>query len=312
MNQNTENKKCQICNGYLFDEDDIVICPICGAPHHKDCWQTIGHCGLEHAHGTEQQYDKQNSATENIGDNSSHTCKFCGRISHSKNASFCPYCGHAFNNEHTFNSGMFINGIPIGIGNNLGGISKDSELDGVKASEMATFVGASAHRYIPKFFKLSKKNRGSWNWTAFFFPGVWNLSRKMYSDGILYLILLLASSLCFIPFNQELYHFYTDGMTEQELFFFIQENLSSFSVLSIIMVFIGALLNLIPRIINARLADWNYRCFALEKIKKIKANPEISDINAALLKSGSVSLFLIIIGFLAQQYLPLLIQMFIP
>ena len=42
--------KCAICGSYLFDDDDIVYCPECGAPHHRDCYNTVGHCGKEDMH----------------------------------------------------------------------------------------------------------------------------------------------------------------------------------------------------------------------------------------------------------------------
>ena len=58
MNPEQKNISCALCHAYLFEEDDVVYCPVCGAPHHRECYNSIGHCALEQLHGTEQQYDK--------------------------------------------------------------------------------------------------------------------------------------------------------------------------------------------------------------------------------------------------------------
>ena len=58
MSLDTKNQKCAVCSAYLFDEDDVVYCPVCGAPHHRECYLSIGKCGLEEFHGTEKEYKK--------------------------------------------------------------------------------------------------------------------------------------------------------------------------------------------------------------------------------------------------------------
>ena len=47
MSLNTEGVSCVRCHAYLFPEDDIVYCPVCGAPHHRECYNQLGHCALE-------------------------------------------------------------------------------------------------------------------------------------------------------------------------------------------------------------------------------------------------------------------------
>ena len=42
----------------------MVYCPECGAPHHRECYNSIGHCALEEFHGTDMQYDKLKRAQE--------------------------------------------------------------------------------------------------------------------------------------------------------------------------------------------------------------------------------------------------------
>ena len=58
MSLNLSGEKCALCKAYLFEEDDVVYCPECGAPHHRECYNGIGHCALDGLHGTENQYKK--------------------------------------------------------------------------------------------------------------------------------------------------------------------------------------------------------------------------------------------------------------
>ena len=36
--------KCPVCNKQFKESDDIVVCPDCGAPHHRECWEKEGKC----------------------------------------------------------------------------------------------------------------------------------------------------------------------------------------------------------------------------------------------------------------------------
>ena len=62
MSLKTDGATCVRCHAYLFDDDDVVYCPVCGAPHHRDCYNELGHCALEALHGTDKQYDNISKA----------------------------------------------------------------------------------------------------------------------------------------------------------------------------------------------------------------------------------------------------------
>lgn len=46
-----ENKLCPVCRSRFGKDDEIVVCPECGTPHHKACWNSLNHCGVEEFHG---------------------------------------------------------------------------------------------------------------------------------------------------------------------------------------------------------------------------------------------------------------------
>ncbi len=322
MSHETENKQCQICKGYLFEDDDIVICPECGAPHHRDCWQTTGHCGVETDHGTDRQYDKVQAAKkeEETSDGEEKTCPHCKRISKSHDGDFCPYCGQSYDSKGNRNHQQY--GDPMGSGpvfmggmpfnpNTYGGIPKDSKIEDVKVEHVAKFVGSNAHRYVSRFATLNKHSKGSWNWAAFLSPAAWCFSRKLYVQGILYAIIMIAGSLCGVPFYQTLGTMETNGMTAMQVYQMVAENIGQFGWLELGMLGLGVALELVPRIICGRLADWNYRTFTLEKVRKIVADPEVEDVNEALMRSGNLNFLALFISFFAVQNLPTIIASFI-
>ncbi len=316
MSEKRKNSQCQICRSYLFADDDVVICPTCGAPHHRDCWQTVGHCGAQDTHGTDNQYDKvqkmkSESEEQQEDGNIEQKCGFCGRTSKNEGAPFCPYCGQPYKNHGSHHPPFVVNGTSINF-DPLGGVQKGTKIEGVDAEDIATFVGNNSGRYVNKFKTLNKGNKNSWNWLAFLFPSAFCLSRKMYSNGILFLIVSIAANLCFVPFNNTLASLGDiERMTREQLVSLATENMSAFTPLIWIMCAVGTVLFILPHIICGLRGDWMYRTHALSKIKTIKENKEINDYNTELKTKGSVSLGLMFLAFLVEQYVPIILAGFL-
>ena len=55
-----KNEKCPVCNQEFKDGDDIVTCPVCGTPHHRECYKKIGHCFNEDKHAEGYEFKKTN------------------------------------------------------------------------------------------------------------------------------------------------------------------------------------------------------------------------------------------------------------
>ena len=313
MNNDAKNKQCQICQSYLFEgEDDIVVCPECGAPHHRDCWQTVGKCGLEHLHGTAEQYNPAAETSNEDADanEQTKTCKKCGKTIENPNSHFCPHCGQPFEGiPHIFTMG----GMPIML-DPLGGIHPKTEIEGIKAKTMGEFVGMSPNRFIPRFVRMSKDSKTSWNWAAFLFPSAWSFSKKMDVAGIMYLILAVASKLCFMPFNMQVNQLGdTSNMTYQAIADLVAANIGNFSAMSMLLCFIGSLLFFIPRIYCGMRGEWTYRNHCIDRIKKIEKGEIGQDLEReeAFIKYGGVGTFRMLLGLLGESYLPTLLAMLI-
>jgi len=95
--------KCQVCDNEFVKGDDIVVCPECGTPHHRECYNSLGHCVNESKHSKEYDYikdietQKEESANTDV-DSELIICKvcgaknpsdsFCGRVEGSRNVEY--------------------------------------------------------------------------------------------------------------------------------------------------------------------------------------------------------------------------------
>lgn len=311
MSLNTEGVSCVRCHAYLFPEDDIVYCPVCGAPHHRECYNQLGHCALEEFHGTDRQYDKVKAREEeqaaaempNTGENAEGliTCQMCHeKYDFALNA--CPKCG-APNIAKA--GGSFVNFDFLGV------VPADYDIgDGITADEAKRFVAANTPRYIPKFAVLNAKNKLSWNWLAFLFPCGWMLSRKMYKNGIIAGLLTVISSLFYLPFMNAINNLgTTPGETQAQIMQSIYEHLPKMGAAVIAALLAGFVLNIAVRILSALFGDYLYKQYAISSIKTIRAESE--DMDYDYRKKGGVNIFLFLLGTMAVQYLPALIGIFI-
>ena len=65
-----KNEKCPVCDKFFTDNDDIVICPDCGTPHHRECYNSLGHCANsdKHSEGFEYEYISEQKDAESSPD----------------------------------------------------------------------------------------------------------------------------------------------------------------------------------------------------------------------------------------------------
>lgn len=296
-----EGKKCPVCNSYLFPEDDIVFCPVCGAPHHRDCYKAVGHCALEELHGTDKQYGTTEAAKAETEPSakeenekppvSEEICPNCkNRLK--EDMLVCPYCGRP-RASRVFTLDP------------LGGINAGEDLGGMTAEEAAQFVKINTLRYIPKFFSL-KERRLSWNWAAFLLPEGWFLSRKMYKMGTFFTAIVIACEMLVMPLIGLSEG--AAGTTYPEVIAQIANGLAVTGNTPLYIALLGAAGMLATRIVAGLMGDGIYKSFVKNRIDAIK-EADADDIKDR--RHGGISLFALMIGIFASTYLPELLSMFI-
>ena len=208
-----DNEKCPVCDSFFTSEDDIVICPVCGTPHHRECYNQLGHCANAAKHKAGFVYTAEKSSYEDsavpsaehessinksvysemkqnlAGKNTKVKCKKCEKEIN-KNAPFCCYCGEKqdypqYEQQAPFN--------PLFAGTVIADDYDDNEtIDGKSVKDISAAVRSNTARFIGKFRKNKKI---SWNWGGFFFGAYYLFFRKMYKEGIIAMAVSLISSL---------------------------------------------------------------------------------------------------------------------
>ena len=307
MSIDFKGQQCPVCKAYLFEEDDVVFCPECGAPHHRECYQKIGHCALSEFHGTEQEYSRikaeereQPEQEENKQSEQMVTCYFCYE-EYPRDYKNCPHCGHL--NATGMGGAGF---------DPLGGVPADFKLDGdVTTKEAAKFVMSSSNRYMPKFAKFKAGGKISWNWAAFLLPEGWALHRKMYKSGILAILMIVAAGILMIPFSEEyntiISAFSGQGQLTAETYSGMLSNLVTISSGAKILSAVAVGVEVATRLFFALFGDYLYYKHTVATLRDIKEN-EAEDKNEQIMKRGGSNLLLLIVGLLAASYLPSLIM----
>ncbi|MBR6509555.1 MAG: DUF2628 domain-containing protein [Clostridia bacterium] len=308
MSLDIKGLSCVHCKAYIFEEDDIVYCPVCGAPHHRECYNQIGHCALEELHGTENEYSKEKIVSlnqekeenEKIEETNNqkidYRCRVCGEV-YPITEPKCPECNSPNLSRIQTVGGFY---------DPFGGVNPDKNLGkGVTASEAARFVLSNPHRYIPKF---DKNKKISWNWMGFLFPANWLFSRKMYKIAILVAVLLIVCPLLSYPLTLNLFNLgVLDSENYLKMMQLMIEIIPKINPLAILASYIGIAIQLSVRLVCGLFGDRWYRNYTINTISEIKTKSDKDTINEAFRKKGGINFYAFMLSFFAINYLPQII-----
>lgn len=194
--------RCPVCNKKFTEADDIVVCPVCGAPHHRDCYMEKGQCVFsdDHLSGKEWQDPAAQTAppphSPHEGQQQAKVCSRCGS-SNPPEQIFCQVCGNPLAVQQQGGASW---GPPVyqqvdSISMAYGGLSPDEEIDGETVRDIAMYIGNGSAYYLPRFRLMSQGHRVvSPNFSAFLFSFCYFFYRKMYLiGGILFVLSLVGS-----------------------------------------------------------------------------------------------------------------------
>lgn len=311
-----EGQKCPVCRAYLFDNDDLVFCPECGAPHHRDCYEAIGKCAYFEKHGTPDQYQKpkqQEKVDPFIEDdvvyektyspNVTRNCPRCdAEIPSGSNT--CPNCG-----SPAFISAFTPFGTPI-ILDPLGGLSPDEKFDdNVTAKDVKEFTASNSQRYVSRFWKLKQGKKTSWNWAAFLFPHAWYFYRKMYLPGILFFTIMVVASLFSASYVDLINTFPDEALKNYgTLYAYIFENIKTINLTPVYISLAGLVGEIAVRVLSGLIGDKIYYKHAMEKIKKVKETDDGEEpLKLALVKKGNVNMILGVVALFGVEWIAVLL-----
>lgn len=178
---------CPVCSHPFTGQDDIVVCPVCGAPHHRECWTQEGHCAEQDSHGTDRQWHRpvveHNNPAPNI-------CHFCG-YQNTPESKICINCRAPLSEGNTappgpqpssYNRNSFAGGTNVHayMADPYGGVRPDQTIEDIPAQDIVAFLGDNSAYYLPRFNNMDKtKSNVNPNWAAFFLNSYWLLYRRL-------------------------------------------------------------------------------------------------------------------------------------
>lgn len=194
--------KCPVCNKQFKDGDDIVVCPECGTPHHRECYKLTGHCVNQGLHKSGYSFidsEKEKLKVEEQKETAkSFEGEYSGDYYYSPDDDFVAQAKKevqekkqaSTDNDNT--DGGFFSIPTIQVDESF--YKMRGTIDGLSISDIAATVRTNVSRFIQIFKKQSKtKRKAGWNWAAFFFGSFYLLFRKMYKQGVTFFCLAMTS-----------------------------------------------------------------------------------------------------------------------
>lgn len=187
-------EKCPVCSDVFTEEDDIVVCPECGTPHHRNCYMLEGRCANEELHLTGEKWKRK------AVKRASYTiCPVC-RFPNGEHEEHCIRCGAELRRGESISAEE---GDGPGVGMDYGfngmpgmeeltnpikylGFDPEEDMGGATLKEVSDFVGPNTLYYIPIFKRM--KDIGSnitFNLACLIFPALFFANRKMWGWAIL-------------------------------------------------------------------------------------------------------------------------------
>ena len=320
--------KCPVCDKQFKKGDDVVVCPECGTPHHRECYEKEGHCHFADRHGAdfsfekEQQEEAEQQAEQDAKDGVV-LCKRCG-AENPKEMFYCCSCGaplygddknnpnfqHNQNNgqpnpNFNQNQGMPPFGVPFGQANPqmaaafdpMAGMKSDEPLvDDITAGEAAKFIGKNTPYYLRIFSFINKFKKSRFNFSAFILSGIYFLYRKMYALGILFSVLTFGSTIASgyiktLPAWQNIYNNILQAQGSGQVVSLTNNfGLSTEDFWLFLSPLIANIISMAVMLICGLTANKCFFNHSVKKIKKIKSTTDQEHLAEVLETKGGVNL----------------------
>ncbi len=306
---NYTGKICDGCREPFEDGDDIVVCPVCGTPQHRSCYEKNHHCVNEYLHSPDftwtcpedEKKEEEPMAAQPVQEEQSQTSPFIRETPEDMES-------------------VFMRGVLYDPKDDIGG--------GAKVGEAADYLQNAAPRYISKFMKQKKSGRKlSWNWAAFLFTPYWFFYRKLYKAGALFLAISIALSLVTYSPSMKVIDAYNqmadiqqerldmtkgkDKLSEEDLIKYEDLGKKEVSLFKSVLPALAVLVliqRIIPGAAAALVANYLLKKRMLRVISLAHdATEGIAIVKYTIMRNGGVSVMMPIIAIFIDNYLPSLL-----
>ena len=178
---------CPWCGKNFAEGDDIVVCPECGTPHHRDCYKEHSACANEEKHGEDFEWKApvvvRVVKAEASRENGTVSCAHCGN-ENPASSRYCSNCGAPLGERERAHRAPTPEEEFLRERERLAAESLNSDIGGITAKEAAIYVRSNIGYFLPRFAAFSKGAKFDTNFAAFFLSYFYLFYRKMYGLGI--------------------------------------------------------------------------------------------------------------------------------
>ncbi|MCL2531841.1 MAG: DUF2628 domain-containing protein [Oscillospiraceae bacterium] len=204
---------CSVCDAEFDEHSDVVVCPSCGTPVHRQCWQTAGACPNVQSHGDEFAWKAtQVAPPEPAAEQPKNLCDDCGEYTE-PGMPFCPGCGaeqgqsspmEMFSQMSVEREKAFVRDFPAHWVNGKQ-LRAGDVVVGQPVEEICLQLRSNQRtneRYLSRFAR--QRNLG-WNWAAFAFGPYWMFFRKLFKPALIFGALALIGIFVMAPINEAMF-----------------------------------------------------------------------------------------------------------
>ena len=283
---------CEGCGKPLTLRDDIVVCPDCGAPYHRDCYEKLGRCihSAAHAAGYEWKFPYQESEL--------CTCPACGERT-LRSEEHCRCCGAVLPpegaeepadrsedpGEGSFDYSSFYRQFqetgtqsadPMKQAYEAA-FGKEEAMDGIPCADWASYIGPASPAYMNTYCRMQlAHSKVSMSFSALLFGPFYFFYRKAWKPAFAF---LAAELLLFVPTLLQMMQ-----ITGSSLSLGLSD--STYVVLGRVV----SLASFALMLVRGMFAKWFYRKSAAEHIRRIRAEfPDDAQRSVVLSGQGGVS-----------------------
>ena len=188
---------CEGCGKPLTLQDDIVVCPDCGAPYHRVCYEKLGQCihRPAHAAGYEWKFPYEESQLR--------TCPSCGERT-LRDEETCRCCGAVLppegqeppssrgSGEETFDYSQMYRQFGTSADPEKeffeDAFGKEAKMDGIDRQDWLDYIGPAAPAYLAAYSRMQlQKSKVSMSFSALLFGPFYFFYRKAWKPAFAFL-----------------------------------------------------------------------------------------------------------------------------
>lgn len=287
---------CEGCGRPLALTDDIVVCPDCGAPYHRDCYEKLGRCIHTPAHGAGYEWkfpykEEELRTCPGCGERTLRTearCRCCGAELPPESQCPEPAARDADGPEDgRFDYDDFYRQYQQTVEepthrNVQAAFGKEELIDGIPYSDWNAYIGKAAPVYLNDYSRMELQHtKISMSFGALFFGPFYFFYRKAWKPAFGFLAAELVLAIpTVLGLMQASGSAWTAGL-----------DTGTVAVLSRIV----SVLSFVLMLFRTLFAKWLYRKSAAARIRRIRAEfPDANQRRVVLAAQGGVSIAAVI------------------